>query len=136
MDIWSYSCNIFRYTIYFSKYIKNITETEFLNKVENNEVKSVTFVTNAGYAEVELNNSINSSKLRFRYSDIRDVKEQIRLKNSENYQIIIDSREENRMFGEILSWILPLIIFIGIWIFIMRRMGAVAEEAVVDKFLT
>ena len=73
--------------------------------------------------EVELNNSINSSKLRFRYSDIKDVKEQIRLKNSENYQIIIDSREENRMFGEILSWILPLIIFIGIWIFIMRRMG-------------
>ena len=102
---------------------KSITETEFLNKVENNEVKSVTFVTNAGYAEVELNNSTNSSKLRFRYSDIRDVKEQIRLKNSENYQIIIDSREENRMFGEILSWILPLIIFIGIWIFIMRRMG-------------
>ena len=28
---------------------KSITETEFLNKVENNEVKSVTFVTNAGY---------------------------------------------------------------------------------------
>ena len=102
---------------------KSITETEFLNKVENNEVKSVTFVTNAGYAEVVLNNNSNSSKLRFRYSDIRDVKEQIRLKNSENYQIIIDSREENRMFGEILSWILPLVIFIGIWIFIMRRMG-------------
>ena len=102
---------------------KSITETEFLNKVENNEVKSVTFVTNAGYAEVVLNNNTNSSKLRFRYSDIRDVKEQIRLKNSENYQIIIDSREENRMFGEILSWILPLVIFIGIWIFIMRRMG-------------
>ena len=26
------------------------------------------------------------------------------------------------MFGEILSWILPLVFFI-IWIFIMRRMG-------------
>ena len=73
--------------------------------------------------EVVLNNNTNSSKLRFRYSDIRDVKEQIRLKNSENYQIIIDSREENRMFGEILNRILPLVIFIGIWIFIMRRMG-------------
>ena len=102
---------------------QSITETEFLNKVENNEVKSVTFVTNAGYAEVELNNSTNSSKLQFRYSDIKDVKEQIRLKNSENYQIIIDSREENRMFGEILSWILPLVFFIVIWILIMRRMG-------------
>ena len=102
---------------------QSITETEFLNKVENNEVKSVTFVTNAGYAEVELNNSTNSSKLQFRYSDIKDVKEQIRLKNSDNYQIIIDSREENRMFGEILSWILPLVFFVAIWIFIMRRMG-------------
>ena len=102
---------------------QSITETEFLNKVENNEVKSVTFVTNAGYAEVELNNNTNSSKLQFRYSDIKDVKEQIRLKNSDNYQIIIDSREENRMFGEILSWILPLVFFVGIWILIMRRMG-------------
>ncbi len=103
---------------------ENITETEFLNKVENNDVKSVTFVTNAGYAEVELiNNASNTPKLHFRYSDIKDVKEQIRLKNSDNYQIIIDSREENRMFGEILSWILPLVLFIGIWILIMRRMG-------------
>ena len=102
---------------------QSITETEFLNKVENNEIKSVTFVTNAGYAEVELNNNTNSSKLQFRYSDIKDVKEQIRLKNSDNYQIIIDSREENRMFGEILSWILPLVFFVGIWILIMRRMG-------------
>ncbi len=106
---------------------ENITETEFLNKVENNDVKSVTFVTNAGYAEVELiNNPSNTPQLHFRYSDIKDVKEQIRLKNSDNYQIIIDSREENRMFGEILSWILPLVLFIGIWILIMRRMGGSA----------
>ena len=70
---------------------ENITETEFLNKVENNDVKSVTFVTNAGYAEVELiNNAANTPKLHFRYSDIKDVKEQIRLKNSDDYQIIID----------------------------------------------
>ena len=27
------------------------------------------------------------------------------------------------MFGEILSWILPLVFFIVIWILIMRRMG-------------
>ena len=71
---------------------KNISETEFLNKVENNEVKSVVFVTNAGYAEVELNNSTkNTPSLNFRYSDIKDVKEQIRLRNSDNHQIIIDS---------------------------------------------
>ena len=27
------------------------------------------------------------------------------------------------VFGDILGWILPLVIFIGIWIFIMRRMS-------------
>jgi len=72
-----------------------LSETEFLNKVENNEVKSVTFVTNSGYAEVVLNNSTkNTPSLNFRYSDIKDVKEQIRLRNSENQQIIISAREE------------------------------------------
>tara|TARA_B000000532_G_scaffold244071_1_gene242259 strand:+ start:7843 stop:9762 length:1920 start_codon:yes stop_codon:yes gene_type:complete len=102
---------------------QSITETEFLNKVENNEVKSVTFVTNAGYAEVELNNSTNSSKLQFRYSDIRYIREQIDLKNPDNYKIEIKNKEENRIFGEILGWILPLVFFVGIWILIMRRMG-------------
>ena len=73
-----------------------ISETEFLNKVENNEVISVIFVTNAGYAEVELNNSTKDDPiLRFRYSDIKDVKEQIRLLKSDDHQIDIDSKEEN-----------------------------------------
>ena len=103
---------------------ESISETEFLNKVENNEVKSVTFVTNSGYAEVELLNSSNNSKLlSFRYSDIKDVKEQIRLRNTDNHEIIIDSKEENNLFGEILGWILPLVFFIGIWYFIMRKMS-------------
>ena len=70
--------------------------------MENNEVKSVTFVTNSGYAEVELLNSSNNSKLlSFRYSDIKDVKEQIRLRNTDDHEIIIDSKEENNLFGEI-----------------------------------
>ena len=34
---------------------EEVSETEFLKKVENQEVKKVTFVTNSNYAEVELN---------------------------------------------------------------------------------
>ena len=73
--------------------------------------------------KVELNNSTNSSKLQFRYSDIRYIREQIDLKNPDNYKIEIKNKEENRIFGEILGWILPLVFFVGIWILIMRRMG-------------
>ena len=101
-----------------------ISETEFLNKVENNEVISVIFVTNAGYAEVELNNSTKDDPiLRFRYSDIKDVKEQIRLLKSDDHRIDISSKEENTMFSDILGWILPLAFFIFIWLFIMKRMS-------------
>ena len=122
---------------------ENITQTEFLNKVENNDVKSVTFVTDAGYAEVELiNNASNTPKLHFRYSDIKDVKEQIRLKNSDDYQIIIDSREENRMFGEILSWILPLIFFVIIiisaigWFKVYKKTGFSGWTSLIPVYRT
>ena len=95
--------------------VKYISETEFLNKVENNEVISVTFVTNAEYAEVELNNSTKDAPiLRFRYSDIKDVKEQIGSKQSNDQKIDINAKEENTMFSDILGWILPLAFFIFI----------------------
>ena len=104
--------------------VEEISETEFFNKVENNEIKKVIFVTNAGYAEVELRNREDfPPHLKFRLSDIKDIKEQIRLKQTNDYKIEIDSREENKIFGEIIGWILPLIIFIGIWMFIMKRMS-------------
>ena len=76
--------------------VKYISETEFLNKAENNEVISVTFVINAEYAEVELNNSTKDAPiLRFRYSDIKDVKEKMRSKQSNDQQIDINAKEEN-----------------------------------------
>ena len=103
---------------------EEINETEFFKKVENKEVKKVTFVTNSNYAEVELNNSNeNAPKLTFIVTDIKDIKEQIREKQTDNYVVEIGAREESKFFGEILSWILPLAIFIGIWFFIMRRMS-------------
>lgn len=109
---------------------KEITETEFLKKVENQEVKKVTFVTNSNYAEIELKNiSEKAPKLIFTVTDIKDIKEQIREKQTNDYVVEIGAREESKLFGEILSWILPLGIFIGIWFFIMKRMSGGAGGA-------
>ncbi len=45
-------------------------------------------------------------------------------KNIDEYDKISPYYETRKdIFGDILSWILPLIIFIGIWIFIMKRMS-------------
>ena len=55
---------------------EKITKSEFLQKIESNEVKSVTFITNSGYAIVELINSDNK-KRTFKYGDYKYINEQI-----------------------------------------------------------
>ena len=104
---------------------EEIDQSEFLTKLSNNEIKSVTFVRNTGIAEIEVKDkSKRPSHYYFSYGDLQYL-------NTKMDEIELDAsdpvnrkyRDENQMFGEILSWILPLIIFIGIWFFIMKRMS-------------
>ncbi len=46
---------------------------------------------------------------------------QIKFDNYEKISPYYETRKD--VFGDILSWILPLVFFIGIWIFIMKRMS-------------
>jgi len=55
---------------------KNISQNEFLNKVENNEVKSITFLNSSGYAEVELLNNPGQF-MYLKDSDILEIKKNI-----------------------------------------------------------
>ena len=106
---------------------EKITETSLLSKIENREVKKITFVENSNgttTGEVELiNKSTKPPHLLVHVPDIKDLKEQIRLKESDGYEVEIDGDIENDWFGGIISWVLPLVIFIAIWFFIMRRMS-------------
>jgi len=105
-----------------------IDETALLEKIENREVKKVTFVKNANgmttHAEVELiNNDTKPPHFKFEITNDEYLLEQIQKKETDGYKVSIDARTDRDWFGGILSWILPLVIFIGIWIFIMRRMS-------------
>ena len=106
---------------------EKITETSLLSKIENREVKKIIFVekpngTTTGEVEL-INKSTKPPHLLVHVTDVKDLKEQIRLKESDGYEVEIDGDIENDWFGGIISWILPLVIFIVIWIFIMRRMS-------------
>ena len=47
---------------------RNISETEFLDKLRNNDIKKVTFVTNTGLAEIDVvNNSGKEPHFSFNY---------------------------------------------------------------------
>ena len=50
----------------------------------------------------------------------------------DNYKVPYKIVKENTIFREILGWILPLVFFVGIWIFIMRRMSE-RKQVEVDK---
>ncbi len=42
--------------------------------------------------------------------------------DKQNETLIVKSEQRKDVFGDILGWLLPIVIFIGLWIFIMRKM--------------
>tara|TARA_B100000902_G_scaffold398473_1_gene465369 strand:+ start:12103 stop:14025 length:1923 start_codon:yes stop_codon:yes gene_type:complete len=104
---------------------ETIKESEFYEKAENNEIENIVFIRNKGIAEVEIKNSTKPKpQYNFKYLGDEKIIERIELINKTNgtnieYEVI----DVKDWFGEVLGWLLPLIIFIGIWMFIMRRMS-------------
>ena len=108
-----------------SNHGNEINESEFLKKLSNNEIKSITFLRNVGRAEIEVTSQTQRPPhYYFMYGDLQYLINKIdELEIDNSTPIIKRYKDENQIFGEILSWILPLVFFIGIWILIMRRMG-------------
>ena len=106
---------------------EEITQTEFLQKLKNNEVDAITFVTNTGNAEIEIkNNTDKKPHFFFNYggdSEYLNNKIDLIITEGSLDNISVGYRQENQMFGEVLSWILPLVFFVGIWFLIMKKMG-------------
>ena len=106
---------------------EEITQTEFLQKLKNNEVDAITFVTNTGNAEIEIkNNTDKKPHFVFNYggdSEYLNNKIDLIITEGSLENISVGYRQENQMFGEVLSWILPLVFFVGIWFLIMKKMG-------------
>ena len=106
---------------------EEITQTEFLQKLKNNEVDAITFVTNTGNAEIEIkNNTDKKPHFVFNYggdSEYLNNKIDLIITEGSLDNISVGYRQENQMFGEVLSWILPLVFFVGIWFLIMKKMG-------------
>jgi cell division protease FtsH len=42
----------------------------------------------------------------------------------QKYNVVVSGQVESTFFSDLLSWILPTLLFIGIWMFVIRRMGA------------
>ncbi len=63
-------------------------------------------------------------------SDLSKAQEEYAKKNpGQTLQIPVEYITQHNYFGDILGWILPFLLLIGLWMFVMRRMGGGAGGA-------
>jgi len=121
---------------------KKITQTEFEEYMVNGDVDKIDIV-NRKVVKVYLTNEAQTKEIhsrkkgssifpaaagdatyQFQIGDLGHFQEKFELIVKENNLKTFDTySDDNNMLGEILISLLPFIVIIGIWIFIMRRMS-------------
>jgi len=119
------------------------TTSDLLEYIKNGDVKKVLMISNAGYAKVYLTgealakeehkpvskpsfslNPSESPSYIVNYASLEVFEQEIKTTRDENnIDIIIDSEKEDNTFQSLLFSLLPFVLIIGIWIFMMRRMS-------------
>lgn len=121
-----------------------VTFSKFKELVPNNDIKKIKVFTNARFAEVYLKdgaaekdaykglvtkkNSIfltgNSPDFSVKYLNLENFETYLnKVKEEKNLDFDIAGDEQNNTISNFLFSILPFIVIIGVWIFIMRRMS-------------
>ena len=121
---------------------EKINPQQFLTFLEDGDVKRVLIVKNKSQGMVflteeaqqeEIHQSTTGDELfpsedapdyTFEYGDLQILQEDIEeVKAENNLDTPVDFETHENMLGDILLTLLPFILIIGIWIFIMRRMS-------------
>jgi cell division protease FtsH len=128
---------VFNIILYSSSKGETTTIEGFFKMAENREIEKVEIV-NEKLVQVFLNekgksaNEIkinaltqNSPQYTFQIGDIGNFETRINELNADAGSVILDpvhSTKQNYLFP-ILSWLIPLFIIVGLWVYFMRRVG-------------
>ena len=122
---------------------KKTTTSELQEYLRNGDVQEILIITNARQAKVFLTEealskdvhkevaekpfSINSAKVPqylVNYGDLQNFENEIKtIKKENNLDTIVDNDQESDVLGNLIVSILPFVLIIGIWIYLMRRMS-------------
>ena len=86
---------------------------EILSKIDSDNVKSIIVYTNVNEGEIILNNG-----KKYSFNNTSSLEKEIYERG-----FYPENKQKNTMITDAFWYIFPLIIFIGIWVFIMRRMS-------------
>ena len=98
--------------------IRNIPYSEFLDYLKQGQLSEVAITSNQIQGRLKTEGDDKSSGEMFRTvrvdSDLSSLLEE--------YKVTFKGEIESTFFRDLLSWIVPIFIFVGIWFFMMRRM--------------
>ena len=125
-NIWIYVVLLAVFAIFscmdFGGRTKKITSTEFDAKLRNGEIEKLV-VINREYVDVYLTASntghgVASPDYTMTIGSIEAFERKL-----ENTNVNIEYQTKHNYVGEIIGWILPLVLMVVIWMFFMRKMG-------------
>jgi cell division protease FtsH len=118
---------------------KSLNSSEYRELVENGEIEKIIIVNEKNAQifikdeyldkhDIDKNNSFVANSPHFYYTigsvdNFVENLEKLEEDNIKNNDIVYRFETRSNWFGEVLSWVIPLVLFIGIWLFIMRRMS-------------
>ena len=122
---------------------KEISNSEFISYLENGDIEKVVIVSNTKTAKVfltkeafdkEVHKNAKPSSLipsneipnyTLKFGDLQNFENRIdTIINDNNLSTVRDADIENNAWGDFFLQLLPFILIIGVWIFIMRRMSS------------
>ena len=122
---------------------KEIKTSDFLAYLENGDVKEVIIISNTKTAKVYLTkealdlsvhknakpkdffSSIDAANYTLKFGDLQNFENKIEtIISDQKLATTIDADIESNHWGDILISLLPFVLIIGIWIFIMKRMSS------------
>ena len=122
---------------------KEISNSEFFGYLESGDIKEVQIIVNTGKVKVFLTsealqkdvhkntkpNNINfagspSPNYVLNFGDLENFEDRInKIIDDKNLTTEINPKRESNVIGDMIGFLLPIIIILAIWIFIMRRMS-------------
>ena len=122
---------------------KQTNPTEFFSYLRNGDVQKVEIINNrearvyltkdAQALEVHKGSKPNSilpsvaavPNYKFEFGDLKLFQEKINeIKTQNNLDVSVGFKSEQNVWGDLLLTLLPFVLIIGVWIFIMRRMSS------------
>ena len=101
---------------YFANQVETLPYSQFRQWIKSGQVTECTFSGEFIHGRA----NVDGQEISFRTATIDDS-ELIGL--LEEHQVEFTRQPSNNWFTQLLSWILPALIFVGIWLFIARRMS-------------